>query len=136
MRGKIKPGQSAKNNKHIKVDLMQQIVETFDGSERIHRFECVSGDRDHPTEKGTFRVMRKQHPYTSHAYHVPMNYALFFTPDGKALHQYHGPAFGAVRTFKTAVSDWFGSHGCVRLQEADAKALFNWAEIGMAVYVF
>lgn len=31
---------------------------------------------------------------------------------------------------------WFGSHGCVRLQEADAKTLYDWAPLGTTVFVF
>jgi lipoprotein-anchoring transpeptidase ErfK/SrfK len=122
--------------KCIKVDLIQQIVEAFDGSERIHRFDCVSGDEAHPTDKGTFTIMRKVHPYTSHTYRVPMNYAMFFTLDGKALHQYHGPGFEIVRSLKMDVTGWFGSHGCVRLQEEDAKTLYEWAAVGTSVDVF
>jgi lipoprotein-anchoring transpeptidase ErfK/SrfK len=80
--------------------------------------------------------MRKHAKYRSHTYNVPMNYAMFFTLDGKALHQYHGPGFGVVRAFKTSVSDWFGSHGCVRLREEDARTLFDWAPIGTTVNVF
>ncbi|WP_081687011.1 L,D-transpeptidase family protein [Chitinilyticum litopenaei] len=49
--------------------------------------------------------------------------------DGKAFHQYHGPSFTAVRLGR-GISDWFGSHGCVRLSEDDAKSLFNWADVG------
>lgn len=124
------------SNKQIKVDLIQQVVEAFDGSDRIYRFDCVSGDLDHPTDKGTFRIMRKVHPYTSHTYQVPMNYAMFFTLDGKALHQYHGPGFEILRSLKMDVSGWFGSHGCVRLQEEDARALYDWAAVGTTVEVF
>jgi lipoprotein-anchoring transpeptidase ErfK/SrfK len=66
-----------------------------------------------------------------------MNYAMFFTTDGKALHQYHGAVpLNVVRTFRGKVSEWFGSHGCVRLSEADARALFEWAPLGTAVEVF
>lgn len=129
-------GQIPANGKRIMVDLVQQIVEAFDGTERIHRFECVSGDEAHPTDKGMFSVMRKMHPYTSHTYHVPMNYAMFFTLDGKALHQYHGPGFEIVRELKMEVTGWFGSHGCVRLQEEDAKSLYEWAAVGTTVHVF
>jgi lipoprotein-anchoring transpeptidase ErfK/SrfK len=51
---------------------------------------------------------------------------MFFSADGKAIHQYHGLVpLSVVRAAKSA-SDWFGSHGCVRLTEADAKALFEW----------
>src|SRR3954468_19623375 len=31
---------------------------------------------------------------------------------------------GVVRTSRTAASDWFGSHGCVRLREEDAQRLY------------
>lgn len=129
-------GQRTPTRKKIKVYLDRQIVEAYDDKERIFRIDCISGDGEHPTDKGIFKVMRKVHPYTSHTYHVPMNYALFFTHDGKALHQYHGPAFDTVRVLKQSVSDWFGSHGCVRLKEKDAKALYDWAPVGTYVYVY
>lgn len=128
--------QRGGGGKIIKVDLTQQIVEAFDGATRAFRFECVSGDKDHPTDRGSFRIMRKQHPYRSRTYNVQMDYAMFFTNDGKALHQYHGPVpLSVVRTVRTSVSDWFGSHGCVRLAEADARALYEWAPVGTAVHI-
>ena len=122
--------------KRIQVDLALQLVDAFAGGTRVHRFDCISGDAAHPTDRGLFVVMRKLHPYHSHAYDVPMNYAMFFTDDGKALHQYHGPAFDVVRACKTSISDWFGSHGCVRLKEADARLLYDWTPVGTSVHVF
>ncbi len=122
--------------KIIKVSLTEQSVEAFEGKERVFRFECVTGDKGHPTDKGVFQIMRKVHPYRSRTYNVQMNYAMFFTHDGKALHQYHGLVpLSVVRTVRSGVSDWFGSHGCVRLTEADAKALYQWAAIGTKVHV-
>jgi lipoprotein-anchoring transpeptidase ErfK/SrfK len=127
----------SRSRKVIKVDLTAQLVEAYDGSERIHRFECVSGNKDHPTDRASFKIQRKHEIYRSRAYNVQMNYAMFFTADGKALHQYHGAApLSVVRTFRSRVSEWFGSHGCVRLAEADARALFEWAALGTAVEVF
>ncbi|GAA5013437.1 hypothetical protein GCM10025794_01760 [Massilia kyonggiensis] len=41
-----------------------------------------------------------------------------------------------VRTFRSRVTEWFGSHGCVRLCEEDARALFEWAPLGTTVEVF
>ena len=136
-----KPGASmhhgAKVKKVIKVDLNAQIVEAFEGAEKIYRFECVSGDSTHPTDRGRFKVLDRYEKYRSHTYKVQMNYALFFTNDGKALHQYHGPMpLGVVRTMRNRVSEWFGSHGCVRLKEEDARALFNWSPKGTEVVVF
>jgi hypothetical protein len=65
--------------KTIRIDLAQQLVEAYLGAERVLRFECVSGDKDHPTDRGIFKIMRKNHPYRSRAYDVQMDYAMFFT---------------------------------------------------------
>jgi lipoprotein-anchoring transpeptidase ErfK/SrfK len=122
--------------KSIVVNLEEQTVEAFEDDELVHQFICVTGDDDHPTDKGTFKIYRKQHPYRSQTYNVQMDYAMFFTQDGKALHQYHGPIpLGVVRTMRQGVSDWFGSHGCVRLQEEDARALYEWAPMNTKVTV-
>ena len=64
-----------------------------------------------------------------------MNYAMFFTTTGEALHQYHSPAPWWLLKMGRAISDSVGSHGCVRLQESDAKTLFEWAEIETNVEV-
>jgi hypothetical protein len=83
-----------------------------------------------------FGVLRHRQIYRSQTYHVQMNYALFFTNDGKAIHQYHGLLpLSVVRVMKSSVSDWFGSHGCVRVVEEDARQLFAWAPDGTIVEV-
>lgn len=134
-------GTSAKRDRPrvvrlIRVSLEQQTVEAYEGNARVFRFECVTGDKDHPTDRGVFKIFDKRHPYRSQTYNVQMNYALFFTNDGKALHQYHGVVpLAVVRGARNGVGDWFGSHGCVRLSEADAKALFEWAPRGTTVQV-
>jgi lipoprotein-anchoring transpeptidase ErfK/SrfK len=122
--------------KHIEVDLEEQKVEAFEDGQRVFEFICVSGDDDHPTDKGEFHIFRKEHPYRSKTYNVPMDYAMFFTDDGKALHQYHGPVpLSVVRTMKQEVSEWFGSHGCVRLEEDAARTLFEWAPMHTKVKI-
>jgi len=122
--------------KHIVVNLEDQTVDAFEDDNAVHHFICVTGDDDHPTDQGTFRIFRKQHPYRSKSYDVQMDYAMFFTQDGKALHQYHGPVpLGVVRTLKQGVSEWFGSHGCVRLEEDAARTLYEWAPLNTKVTV-
>lgn len=75
-----------KLGKTIKIGLAQQLVEADVGTKRVLSFECGSGDKDHPTDRGTFKIMRKKHPYRSRACDVQMDYAMLFTVDGKALH--------------------------------------------------
>jgi len=130
------PFQEGKKMKRIVVNLEDQTVEAYEGENLVHQFNCVTGDDDHPTDPGTFKIIRKEHPYRSKTYHVQMDYANFFTDDGKALHQYHGPVpLEIVRTLKKGVSEWFGSHGCVRLEEDAARTLYEWAPLGTKVIV-
>jgi lipoprotein-anchoring transpeptidase ErfK/SrfK len=75
--------RQSRSRKVIKVDLMAQLVDAYDGSERIHRFECVSGDKDHPTDRGRFNIQRKHEIYRSRAYNVQMNYAMFSPPTAR-----------------------------------------------------
>ena len=117
------------------VDLTGQAVTALEGTTLFHKCECVSGDSTHPTPTGLFRITRKQHPYTSHTYHVPMNYAMFFKDTGEALHQYHGPAPWFLLRAGRGITSLVGSHGCVRLQESDAQKLYGWAPIGTLVEV-
>jgi lipoprotein-anchoring transpeptidase ErfK/SrfK len=122
--------------KRIEVSLEEQMVRAYEDDTLVYEFICVTGDDDHPTDSGTFKIFRKQHPYRSQTYDVQMDYALFFTQDGKALHQYHGPVpLSVVRTLKKQVSEWFGSHGCVRLEEDAARQLYEWAPVGTEVIV-
>lgn len=121
-----------KKNPHqfrIEVNLATQTLSAFDGTTLVYTFDCISGDNDHPTDKGNFQIFLKDATHVSSKYHVKMYYAMFFTHDGKAIHQYHGPAFWLVRELKQDASDWFGSHGCVRLKEEDARALYDWAPL-------
>lgn len=122
--------------KKIKVYLDQQIVEAYEGGERVFRFECVTGDKWGPTERGTFFIGRRYEDYRSVKYKVDMDWCMFFSADGKAFHQYHGAMnFSLMRTSKKHLTDMVGSRGCVRLREADAKALFHWTPEGTEVNI-
>ena len=126
----------ADERKRIIVDLQAQTLTATEAGATIFKFDCVTGDSSHPTTPGIFHIFRKRKVHRSSMYNVQMNYAMFFTQDGKAIHQYHGAVpLSVVRTLKSQVSDWLGSHGCVRLTEADAAALFEWAPLSTAVEV-
>lgn len=122
--------------KQILVDLASQTVEAIENGERKYLFDCVTGDQTHPTNKGTFHITLKHRIHRSTKYNAQMNYAMFFTADGKAIHQYHGIVpLSMVRVAKSGVSDFFGSHGCVRLNEENAAELFEWAPLNTKVTV-
>jgi L,D-transpeptidase catalytic domain len=142
--GKIDPGGVTYRalaaqllRKRILVSLDAQMLWAVQDGRVKFEFPCATGDSSHPTDKGIFPIFRKRETHVSSTYNVPMNYAMFFTQDGKAVHQYHGMlGLTAVRFMKTTVSDMFGSHGCVRLEQQNANSLFNWTPLHTEVHVF
>lgn len=120
-------------SKNIKVNLQRQILFAYDGNKEVFKFDCATGDKDHPTEIGRFKIFKKDQKHFSQKYKAQMDYAMFFTTDGKAIHMSH--AVGPISLLKYLGADYFGSHGCVRLAEEDAKALFVWAPLGAVVEI-
>ncbi len=119
--------------KRIEVDLSSQNLHAFEKGKEVYSFNCVSGDSSHPTPTGTFSILRKHPTYTSKKYGAPMNYAMFFTKTGEAIHQ--GVAVGPLSYLKSWGVDSIGSHGCVRLAKDNAATLFLWTPKGTPVWV-
>jgi lipoprotein-anchoring transpeptidase ErfK/SrfK len=80
----------------------------------------TSGANDFPTPSGIYTVLRKKRFHMSQDYPDPsginnMDYSIFFTPQGHALHK------GSV--------NWM-SHGCIHISPIHIPTLFRWARIG------
>ncbi len=120
------------NSKSIHVNLTQQRLEAREGTKVVLRFHCATGDRDHPTPRGTYKIYRKHAVYRSKTYDAQMNNAMFFH-QGYAIHE--SSAVLITSFLKTFSVDSIGSHGCVRLSHSDAKALFAWTPCGTEVII-
>jgi lipoprotein-anchoring transpeptidase ErfK/SrfK len=117
------------------VDIAQQIVSVKIGARTVYQCQGIAGDKDNPTKKGRHVVYEKSPNHVSSQYGSKMYFAMFFYK-GQALHQYHGHGWPLLYYAKKNI-DLIGSHGCVRLQEADAKKLYRWAvEYETVVHVF
>ena len=124
--------------KKIIIDLERQKLYAYENEILKFKMNCVTGDRNHPTKSGTFKIFRKEKEYRSKKYNVDMPFTMFFSIDGKGIHA--GLCCFDIESFIKAVADklgksWLGSHGCVRLDKADAEKLFDWAEIGTPVEI-
>ena len=113
----------------ILVDLDRQKLYAYAGSVLVYEFHAVTGRKGKETDIGRHRIFRKEKTYTSKTYKVPMNYAMFFTSDGKAIH-HSSAGWVTLRSFGKALGAeqlgvTVGSHGCVGISEEDAKALFE-----------
>ena len=80
----------------------------------------TAGDDESPTPRGEFRVQWKAPTYTSREYLVQMPWSVFFADGGIAFHQ------GNPDT---------PSAGCVKLGEDDARAFFDFLQVGDRVQV-
>jgi lipoprotein-anchoring transpeptidase ErfK/SrfK len=124
-----------KNGKQIIVDLDDQKLYAFEGSKLKYKFHTTSGDIKHPTatKPQLFYIFRKHKKYVSKTYGARMDYAMFFTYDGKVIHQSN--AVSLISYLKTLGINYFGSHGFARLSEDDAKNLFKWTPMNTLVFI-
>ena len=120
-------------SKKIVVKLDRQVLQAYDGDELAYEFDCATGDKDHPTTPGLFAVFRKHRYYRSKTYNAQMDFAMFFSKDGKAIHESHAVGVTSYLRFLGVTS--VGSHGCVRLSSEDAATMFAWTPMGTKVYV-
>jgi lipoprotein-anchoring transpeptidase ErfK/SrfK len=110
----------------IDVDLDNQILVAFEGTQPVYATMVSSGAKDTPTTTGTYRIWLKQSeadmkdlkaedPYSVAT--VPWT-QFFYSEDDLALHTaYWHDAFGKTR-----------SHGCVNLAPRDARWLYYWSD--------
>lgn len=111
----------------IDVDLTQQMVYTYRGSELINSFLVSTGTWEHPTVTGQYNIYVK-YEYTDMSgpgYYLPnVPYTMYFYK-GYGLHgTYWHSNFGTPM-----------SHGCVNLRTEDAQWLFDFASVGTLVNV-
>jgi lipoprotein-anchoring transpeptidase ErfK/SrfK len=128
-------GGTRSSGKQIIVDLSDQNLYAYEGARLVHSFYCASGDRVHPTATwpSLHSIFRKHEIYRSKTYNAQMDYAMFFTVDGKAIHQSN--AVGITSILKDVGINQLGSHGCIRLSKAHASKLFTWAPMKTPVFV-
>jgi lipoprotein-anchoring transpeptidase ErfK/SrfK len=103
---------------HAEADLSHQVLALVNGSQLVRVYHISSGKPSTPTVIGTFHVYSKT-PGVNAKGMVDSNYFI----GGYAIHGYPSvPPFAA-------------SHGCIRTPIANARAIFNWLQIGDAVVV-
>jgi len=111
----------------IEVDLSQQKLVAWAGSNKVYTLTVSTGKSATPTVTGTFTVQSKQVSgrMQGEDYNVPyVPYIMYFS-GGYAIH-------GAYwhNRFGTPVS-----HGCVNLRVSEAEKVFQWASVGTPVIV-
>ncbi len=121
------PDELANEGRWIDVDLSEQRVTAYEGSNAVNEFIVSTGTSAHPTVTGQFRiyVKLKSTAMAGPGYYLPgVPFTMYFYK-GYSLHgTYWHSNFGVPM-----------SHGCVNMFTPDAEWLFNWASVGTLVNV-
>jgi len=111
----------------VLIDLSDQMLYVYDGTEVQYSYRCSTGTSATPTRTGTFTVHTKLSTQTMRgADYVVENvkWILYFS-GGQGIHGvYWHNSFGTPM-----------SHGCVGLPESQAKVVYDWGYVGMTVIV-
>lgn len=111
----------------IDVDLSEQMLYAYDGTELVASFLVSTGVRDYPTERGLYRIQTKLlfSDMTGTDYFLPdVPYAMYYAK-GFSIHgTYWHHNFGTPM-----------SHGCINMDTDEAEWLYNWSPLGTLINI-
>jgi hypothetical protein len=105
--------------KHVEADLSRQVIVLADDGKPVATYPTSSGAPATPTVLGHYRFYLKA-PGTNAKGMYMSNYFI----RGYAIHGY------------PSVPTYNASHGCLRVPNADAVAIFNWIRVGDPIWVY
>lgn len=120
--------------KYVEVDISEQKLVAYKGGRKVNEFLVSTGVDKYPTPIGDFDVQKKIYVKDykwDYGPNHPDNYDL------KNVHwnlRFNGPYYFHYAYWHNN----FGrkmSHGCVNINEENAKWLYQWADVGNPVYV-
>jgi hypothetical protein len=124
---RLDPGDLASEGRWIDVDLGDQMLTAYEGSDPVMRFLVSTGTASHPTVTGQFRIWVKLESTRMKGPGYDLKdvpYTMYFY-EGYGLHgAYWHNNFGTPM-----------SHGCVNLSPSDSAWLFNFASVGTLVNI-
>ena len=131
----------ASGAKAIRIFLEAQKAYLTESGVVVRSFRISSGAPDTPTPLGDFRIYRKQELRISSQavrYRMP-NYMSFTKNSAFGLHAlpYLGKSAGESAYWNEAFSH-IGtpvSHGCIRFLPEEAAEIYDWADVGVPVYI-
>jgi lipoprotein-anchoring transpeptidase ErfK/SrfK len=111
----------------IDVDLSEQMLRAYDGTDLVASFLVSTGLDLYPTETGQYHIYAKMRysDMRGDDYYLPdVPYNLYYSGDFSIHGTYWHHSFGRPM-----------SHGCVNMDTRDAEWLYNWASVGTLVNI-
>ncbi len=135
--GSGSPAPSApRGRKQIVVDISEQRCWRYEGDTLLNTWRCSTG-RNNSTATGTFRVQSKLRRAFGSTWNIWMPYWLGIYWAGSTENGLHGLPWEATTGRRT----WAGlvgtpiTYGCVMLNDAPMKQVWEWADIGTQVVI-
>lgn len=124
-------------DKRIEIHLPTQTLTAYENDAVVFEFKASSGISSTPTLAGQFQILFKEEMAFAERWALDMPYFMGFYEerDGfyNGIHELPITAYG--RQLSSGVLGWPASYGCIILDEGDAQALYDWAEVGTYVRV-
>ena len=138
----ITPGSNnskpaARGAKKIVVDISEERCWRYEGDTLLNTWRCSTARKGYGTRVGTFKVQSKLRKAYGSTWDIWMPYWLGIYWAGSVENGIHGLPWNATTGAKT----WAGlvgvpiTYGCVMLNDAPMKALWEWADIGTTVVI-
>lgn len=127
---------AARGRKMIVVDISEQRCWRYEGETLLNTWRCSTG-RNNSTATGAFRVQSKLRRAFGSTWNIWMPYWLGIYWAGSTENGLHGLPWEATTGRRT----WAGlvgtpiTYGCVMLNDAAMKAVWEWADIGTSVVI-
>jgi LysM repeat protein len=122
--------------KSIVVDLSEQHLEAYEGNRVVFSFVCSTGKAPYYTRTGEFQVQSKIPNAYGSVWDIWMPHWLGIYWAGGTENGIH--ALPLLPNGSTLWAGYLGhpvSYGCIVLDTEDAKALYDWAEMGTPVVI-
>ena len=121
--------------KRIEVILETQRLIGWEGDQKVFEFAVTTGQEGQPTLSGEFEVLDKEENPYSYAWAFDMPYWLGIYQVGEFENGFHGLPVDSdgEELWGDALGVYPATHGCIVLARADARHLFEWADVGTKV---
>lgn len=123
------------NQRWIEVNLKEQTLAVYDQDQLVFATLIATGQDGAWTRPGLFHIYKKLDSTVMSAAFAA-DRSDFYYLDDVPFTMYYDEARALHGAYWRAFMGYTQSHGCVNLTLADAHWLFNWANVGDAVYVW
>ena len=120
----------------IEISISQQRFRAYQDDTLVFDLVCSTGEPARPTKPGTFRVLDKIPMAYSSVWNLKMPWWLGIYWSGSIENGIH--ALPILRSGRTLWAGFLGrpvSFGCIILDTADAKRVYDWVQIGTPVII-